>query len=695
MSIPRPFPAWLLIGVIILCAVCFQESFARSQKKYWVYFRDKEPSASPLQTIVKGSQEYDRAMLVLTPRALSRRARVVPSGSIVSHADLPISQTYLDLLADAGIIIHQQSRWLNAVSVVVNDDQLPTLSRLPFVERIAPVMGFRNRYETATTSPAPELSKATKLNYGPSETQVRFINVPLLHEIGVTGKDVIVGMLDTGFRWRVHESLSTRTVIAERDFIFNDNNTANQIGDASGQDSHGTNTLSTLGGYKPGQLIGPAFDASFLLGKTEDIRSETPIEEDNWVAAIEWMEAQGVDVVSSSLGYNDFDPVGSSPGDYTWLNGSFDGRTTVTARAAVMAARLGVLVCDAMGNEGNGDGVSGTMLTPADADSIISVGAVGFDRFLAGFSSTGPTNDARIKPDVVAPGIGVYCASTASATSYIYNNGTSLATPLAAGAAALVLSARPELTAIQVRDALRSTADTIDAASFPAHPNNFTGWGLVNALRAALSFGPIFSNVPVISVVDTMSIVSIAVASMSGVNPDSVILHFAVGAGSMYTEVPMTLDSAMINSTSGRYVVTIPHQSYDTLIRFFIDVRDSSGLAYRSPAEVTGNIWELRYGVSGVGASPVVPATYVLYANYPNPFNPVTTIQYDQSRREHVTLTVYDLLGRRVQTLVDGVEDAGYKKTVRFDASSLASGLYVYRIATQSFSATRKMMLVR
>ena len=210
---------------------------------------------------------------------------------------------------------------------------------------------------------------------------------------------MLVGMLDSGFRWRVHESLNTRHVIAEHDFIFNDDTTANQAGDASNQDQHGTLTMSTLGGYMPGKLIGPAFDADFILAKTEYIPTETRIEEDHWAAAIEWMEANGVDVASSSLGYNTFDLPDSG---YTWANGDFNGRTSITAQAAIQAARLGVVVCDAMGNEGNGDGVIGTMLTPADADSIISVGAVTFSKLLAGFSSTGPTNDGRTKPDVSA-----------------------------------------------------------------------------------------------------------------------------------------------------------------------------------------------------------------------------------------------------------------------------------------------------
>src|SRR3972149_7654738 len=208
-------------------------------------------------------------------------------------------------------------------------------------------------------------------------------------------------MLDAGFRWRSHNALDSLRVLAEYDFIFHDSVSANESNDVPDQDSHGTATLSTIGGFEPGQLIGPAYGASFILGKTEYIPTETQIEEDNWVAGIEWMESKGVDVVSSSLGYTTVDD-GSG---YKYSRGDFNGRTAVTTKAAVMAARRGVVVVNSMGNSGN---PVGSIIAPADADSIIAAGAVNYSGVLASFSSVGPTNDGRIKPDVVGPGVSIY-----------------------------------------------------------------------------------------------------------------------------------------------------------------------------------------------------------------------------------------------------------------------------------------------
>jgi hypothetical protein len=484
----------------------------------------------------------------------------------------------------------------------------------------------------------------------------------------------------------VHEALRSRTVASEHDFIFNDDTTADQEADIPGQDAHGTATMSVLGGYSPGKLVGPAFNASFILAKTEDTRSETRIEEDNWAAAMEWMEAEGVDVASSSLGYDLFDD-GTG---YTWENGDFNGRTSVTAQSAARAARLGVVVCTAMGNEHNGNGVIGTLLTPADADSILSVGAVTFARKLAAFSSTGPTNDGRTKPDVVAPGVGVYHAQVPD--FYLSSDGTSFSTPLTAGSAALLLSARPDLTPIQVRDALRNTATPVlDNTRFPTSPNNFTGWGLINAFNAALSFGPIFSNEPAIAAVNSRSVVSTKVVSKFGIRPETVLLYYALGNNAFFSSVGMSLDSGAFFPTSGKYSVSIPPQRLDTLVRFFIEARDSANNSFRSPAmPFISGMWQLHYGVSGVHI-----ISYELDQNFPNPFNSTTVIRFHVPRTEHVTLKVYNVLGEEIETLLDRVQDAGSNLSVSFSGNNLPSGVYFYRMTTPSFTSTNKMILIR
>lgn len=664
-------------------------------RKYWVYFTDKGADLRGESMLAKGSAAYSLAQSNLAERALARRAKMLPADQLVDEADLPLHQPYVEAVEQTGGILVHEVCWLNAASFYLTDQQVGELRTLTFVTRVVPVAAMRRKLPESPSEPTFTVFRKTSLlEYGPSFNQSQMINVPQLHDAGVYGTGVLVGMLDTGFRWRSHEALSTRRVVAEHDFIFNDGITENEANDRADQDYHGTLTFSVLGGYQPGRLIGPAFDAEFILSKTEDIRSETQIEEDNWATAMIWMEAQGVEVVSSSLGYNTFD----NGGGYSWNNGDFNGRTSVTALAAARAARLGVIVCTAMGNEGNGDGTIGTMLTPADADSILSIGAVNFSRSLAGFSSTGPTNDGRTKPDVVAPGVNVYHASVPGPNTYGYQQGTSLATPLVAGAAALLLSARPELTPVQVRDALRATADTIDVGRTPEFPNDSTGWGVVDALEAALSFGPIFSNQPVAAVVDSMSVVSTIILSRFGILPAGVTLRFVAGNDTTLTSATMTLDSSMFFNTSGRYLATIPTLPVGTLVQFFIVAQDSAGNFYESPAPIRTTRWQLRYGIPGVGQPPELPKGYTLGQNFPNPFpqpaNPATTIRYDIPRREQVRLDVYNVLGQLVVILVDQMEDAG-NKTVSFDAASLPSGVYFYRLATPSVTLVRKLVLVR
>lgn len=654
--------------------------------KFWVIFRDKGPAPAAGADLV-------------TARALARRAKVLPVGRLVDSCDAPIYAPYLRAVAACGGRLVCESRWLNAASFTIPEFALPLLKTLPFVAGVRPVGSIRApRVALASAAAAPAGGAVpASIDYGLAQRQVAMVNVPILHGLGITGRGVLIGMLDSGFRWRTHEALRSLRVVAEHDFVFNDDTTANQQGDAIDQDFHGTLTLSVVGGNKPGKLVGPAFGAAFALAKTEYVPTETRQEEDNWAAGIEWLEGLGADVVSSSLGYNTFDPPDSG---YSWFAGDFNGRTTICARAAERACALGVVVCNAMGNEGNDDSGIGTMLTPADADTLISVGAVTFGGQLYFLSSQGPTSDGRIKPDVVAPGVGVYGAVPPGPDSYAGLSGTSLATPLVAGAAALMLSARPELTPLQVRDALRAAASPVtDPARFPLSPNNFTGWGLVDAADAALAFGPVFSNLPAIDARSAQSTVTIDVVSRSGLAPATLLVRYARGDDSLYHTVAMTLDSTILFSGSGRYHAAIPPMPYGTLVRCSISASDSAGHTYASPPPGSGEEWRFRYGIPGLeGGTRPIPAAYALEQNFPNPFNNTTRIVFDLPQRGHVKIDVFDLLGRKVVTLLDDdVEagDAGSRAPVTFDATNLASGVYLYRITAPSFTAVRKMILIR
>ena len=686
-------------SVLLALSLAFstlQTAHCRQRANYWVYFTDKGPSAGKAApTVTPASRQLSA---ILSPRSLARRQKVLPAGSLVDAGDIPLYQPYVDAVTAAGGIPRVKSRWMNAASYSLDPSTVTSVSSLPFVRTVAPVKAFRVRPDASGTPKTQVQERRTSsLDYGQSLAQMRLINAIPLHEIGITGSGVLVGLLDSGFRWRTHESLTTRKVLAEHDFIHDRDVTANGPDDATNQDFHGTLVMSILGGYMPGRLIGPAFNAEFLLAKTEYVPVDIAVEEDYWAAGIEWMEAYGADVVSSSVGYDRFDD-GTG---YSWPDGEYNGRTSVTARAAIRAARLGVVVCQAMGNEGNGDGVTGTMVTPADADSIISVGAATYDRHLADFSSTGPTNDGRIKPDLVAIGMGVYGAWTLKPTAYTSQSGTSVATPLAAGAAALMLSARPELTPVQVRNALRAAADTIDESAYPVRPDNFIGWGAVNAFNAALAFGPVFGNQPAVRTDGALTTVTITVVSKFGVRPDAVTLNIRSASDDPagWAPVAMSLDSSMIFPTSGRYRAVLPLASPGTAVRFFIDASDSAGNSYGSPAPVTQSMWQLVYGQTGVQTKTGIPGTYALMQNYPNPFNSSTTIVFETSEPVESSVAVYNVLGERVATAYRGSSLAG-RTPVFWDGRTgegltLPSGVYFYRLTTPAGRITKKMVLSR
>ena len=385
--------------------------------------------------------------------------------------DRAVYPGFLQQVQNNGAAIRQVSRWLNAVSVSATRKQLESLAQLSFVSRIEPVRRMVRPPLPAVTpfdgSPTMMKSPAHQLDYGPSYNQLDLMNVPAVHDLGYSGQGITVLMLDTGF-YKDHESIHPERILAEYDFLNNDGETQNesQEDDRYGQHNHGTHTYTALGGYSPGRLIGPAYECRYLLAKTESSAFENMTEEDNYVAGLEWGEALGADIVSSSLGYLDW-----------YVYDDMNGLTAVTTRAVLWATRLGMLVVTAAGNERHNSIWGGYIIAPADADSIITVGAVDQKGALAGFSGHGPTSDGRTKPEVVAQGVGVHCGSTGT-DAYTTASGTSLSTPLVAGCAALLLEAHPTWTPDDVRKAFMATASHADS------PDNDYGWGIPDVLAA-------------------------------------------------------------------------------------------------------------------------------------------------------------------------------------------------------------------
>lgn len=433
----------------------------------WIYFTDKG----------KNVQRYfENPELVVSEKSLKRRAKSKAKVNLIEYSDIPINTMFIKQLKSHGIKIKHKSKWLNAVSCYATKTQIEKIQYLESVKQITQVKSYIGKKlpePIELNFPKSELQPASitahTYNYGSSLTQNELINVAAVHDLGFTGKNILICLMDAGFDRLTHEALAPINILATWDFVNNDEDV--EDGSDLGEGSHGTSTLSLIGGFKEGKLIGTAFGADFILAKTENTESETTLEEDNWVAASEWADSIGADVFSTSLGYITFDTGNSY--DYN----DMDGNTTVITKAADLAVGKGIVVFNSAGNEGYNSSHN-TLGAPADGDSVFAIGAVDANKNRVSFSSVGPTADGRIKPDFMAMGSGTYAAGNSSDTYYKSFSGTSAACPLAAGVAALLLEKDYNLTPIQIREILRNTSDRSSS------PNNLYGWGVLNALAA-------------------------------------------------------------------------------------------------------------------------------------------------------------------------------------------------------------------
>ena len=292
------------------------------------------------------------------------------------------------------------------------------------------------------------------------------LGIPAIHEKGFHGEGMLVAVLDAGFPkanevgylkpiFDSKRMLDTYDFVSRKSRVY-DNHT------------HGLNCLSIIGAEQPGLIVGAAYKASFALYRTENDFSETPYEEATWIMAAERADSLGVDIISRSLGYNLFDnPV------YNYTIQQLDGRTALISKAALHAARRGILVVSSAGNSGNDPWKFIT--PPADADSVLAIGATFSNRSYAPFSSIGPTTDGRIKPDVSAQGVGTTIGNTSGAASS--GSGTSYSAPLIAGMAAVLWQEFPFLTAQQLIKVLQQAGDQA------ANPNNLLGYGIPTIQR--------------------------------------------------------------------------------------------------------------------------------------------------------------------------------------------------------------------
>lgn len=427
-----------LIGFIGLLAVTVSllpfSLAATESYKFRVYLKDK------------GEMIYsvDRPEQFLSEEAVKRK---MLKGTEISVSDMPISTTYLDSLVSLGAKIVTQSKWFGTVVVGTQDSlQVDAFKQLAFVDSVKWI------WKGTDDIPQPEKEEQTRLKaedqplasfYGYAEKQIDLHNGQRLHSVGFRGKGMRVAVIDAGFmnvdRIAAFDSLNLK---GTRNFVFPDQS-------VYWGDDHGTKVLSCMAANLPGVMVGTAPEAEYWLLKSEDSRSEFPVEEDYWVAAVEFADSVGVDVITSSLGYFSFDNETLEYGKT-----ALDGKTALISKAAYMAAQKGILLFSSAGNEGSGQWEKITF--PADASSIVTVGAVTERKHRSIFSSKGFTSDLRIKPDVVALGSG--CCVIDTQGNIAYANGTSFATPILAGLAACLWQALPHLSNSEMVKLLQETA---------------------------------------------------------------------------------------------------------------------------------------------------------------------------------------------------------------------------------------------
>lgn len=432
---------------VLLCVIAPFTGFCQTSSTYLVLFKDKK--GTPFQT---GKPEA-----FLTARAIERRERQnIP----IRESDLPVNPDYLSKVAGTGAQVWFTSKWFNGAVVSATESQLHQIAALPFYAGIERKAALSPAGKTARLA-SGKSGSAAPIDYGAAKQQIEMLGVQTLHQLGYTGAGLLIGVFDSGFRNADQQGylkhLFDHSQITDTyDFISRNK-------EVYDDDTHGLQVLSVLASKQPGTLVGPAFDADYVLYRTENVSSETPYEEVTWLLAAERADSVGVDIINTSLGYNTFD---DSAFDYSYAQ--MNGKTAVISRAARFAARTGMLLAVAAGNEGAG---SWKYITaPADVDSVLSVGAVNAAEQRYALSSFGPNSEGVIKPDVAALGSGVRVGSVSG--SVVTSQGTSFATPLVAGLAALLWQQSPDQTAQELMERIRRMGNQA------GHPDNELGYGI-------------------------------------------------------------------------------------------------------------------------------------------------------------------------------------------------------------------------
>ncbi len=641
--------------VVIIFPFLFVAFYAEAQlTRYLVRFRNK------------GNTPYSIAnpATYLSSRSIERRTKYTIA---IDSTDLPVTPGYINQVnAIPNVTILNVSRWLNQVSIQTTDpNAINAINSLPFVKSVS---GIAARHSTAerkkiteevTTLENTKVEKVTGdyYDYGAnSQKEIEMHHGDFLHNIGLRGETMRIAMIDAGFynynSFKVFDSININGQVLETwDFVAREASVAEDY-------SHGMSCLSTIAANLPGEFVGMAPKASFYLYRTEDVSSEYPIEEHNWVCAAERADSAGADVLSSSLGYTTFnDPTLSHT--YADLN----GHTTMAAIGAGLAAKKGLLVFIGAGNEGNT--TWHYIMTPADADSVITVGAVGVDSIKGNFSSYGPASDGRIKPDVMTAGVK---AVIESAGNYVgYSNGTSYACPKMAGLGTCLWQAFPEFNNMTIVDAIKRSGSTA------GHPTDSIGYGIPDM---KLAFTILLEQFATSQVTENNCTATINWTSkdISGMRYEVERKTASDAAYIRIGELNAT-ESSILSVHSYQFTNVITSAEAGTIYYRIKQIVDSSADRFTAIYADTSSVSLINScGIT----EPVDSTTKITVAPNPVVNNNITLIVQTPGAVSSLLIKIFDMEGRLM--LQQNVSKAAGKAIFYIPASTLARGKYTVTI---------------
>ncbi len=453
--------AFLLLLLSNPCILYSQTSY---QYYYRVYFRDKG------ENTISG---FTPAQL-LTDKAIARREKA--NISALHITDIPVSKEYIVRISDLGLKYHCSSKWMNtALFKSIQPFNLNILLSFPFVQSVKIVKNSLKK-----SSSIDKLDFDYSLSLQEFDRPLTMINGSILHQSGFTGQNILIAVLDGGFLFTDNASslLNLRNrkgIRSTYDFVLNNK-------EIYSHHNHGTSVLSVLAGNIEGVIAGTAPGADFLLLRTEDSGSEFPVEEDFWAAGAEFADSAGADIITSSLGYSQFDDPAMN-----YKYSDMDGNTAFVTKAADIAGSKGILVFNSAGNERNKQWIH--LIAPADGDSVMAVGAVDENKNISIFSSSGPSADGRVKPDNVAMGVAVPVQLNANVIAAA--NGTSFSCPVLSGITACLMQAVPKAGIGEIINILHSSSDRFQ------NPDPLYGYGIPDMISALLKLQEKYANMPV------------------------------------------------------------------------------------------------------------------------------------------------------------------------------------------------------